>query len=334
MTTIVFFEVTTWEKAYLRKRLKPYSLIFFDGPISSESLLEISHAEILSVFIYSKVDAQVLDRMPALKLIATRSTGFDHLDLHECKARGITVSNVPFYGENTVAEHAFALLLSISRNIHKSYLRMQRNDFSIEGLTGFDLKGKTLGVVGGGNIGLHVVRIAKGFGMNVLVYDVRRQPFLAEVLDFEYVSLEDLLRSSDIVSLHVPYNKHTHHLINLKNIRHFKKGAILINTARGAVVDTDALLWGLESNVLGGAGLDVIEGEELIMEEKQLLHDTSNLEKWRTLMLNHRIFSRDNVVFTPHNSFNSKEAMTRILDTTVQNIEAGLAGNFSNVVTG
>lgn len=326
MAAIAIFEVKPWERAYLKKRLKGYELTFFEHPIEAEEIEKIQDAEALSVFIYSHVDAEVIAALPHLRLIATRSTGFDHIDLDACRARGVTVATVPFYGENTVAEHTFALILALSRNVHKSYLRMQRNDYSIEGLTGFDLKGKTIGVVGGGHIGLHVVRIAKGFGMNALVYDVQRQGFLAEVLGFAYATLEELLEASDIVSLHVPHNERTHHLINRENLARMKRGAILINTARGGVVDTDAMLWALESGQLGGAGLDVIEGEELVMEERQLLTDTTNPEKWRTVITNHRIFSMDNVVFTPHNSFNSREALQRILDTTIENIQAGVAG--------
>jgi len=334
MATMAFFEIKPWEKTYLKRHLKPHRLLFFDEPLGAAALDRIQDAEVLSVFIYSRVDRAVLERLARLRLIATRSTGYDHIDLAACAARGVAVLNVPSYGENTVAEHAFALILSLSRNVHKSYLRMQRNDFSIEGLTGFDLQGKTLGVVGAGHIGLHVVRIAKGFGMNVLVCDVNRQPFLAEVLGYQYTSLDALCRHSDIISLHVPYNQHTHHLINMENIKTIKRGAILINTARGAVVDTDALLWGLEKGVLGGAGLDVIEGEELILEEGQLLHDPSNLEKWRTIITDRRILSMDNVVFTPHNSFNSREALVRILDSTIENIQGGLAGQGKNVIEG
>lgn len=335
MATIAFFEVRSEERAYLKRHLRPHTLYFFDEPIDEESLERVTDADVISVFIYSRVDAATLRRLPNLRLVATRSTGYDHIDLAYCREHGISVCNVPSYGENTVAEHAFALILSLSRNVHKSYVRMLRNDYSIDGLTGFDLKGKTLGVVGGGHIGMHVVRIAKGFGMDVLVYDVSRQPFLAEVLDFRYAAtLEELLRQSDIISLHVPHNRHTHHLINMDNIRQVKKGAVLINTARGGVVQTEALLWGLENKVLGGAGLDVIEGEELILEEKQLLYKTDNPEKWRAIITSHRILAMDNVVFTPHNSFNSREALTRILDTTIENITAGLAQETRNVISG
>lgn len=329
---VAFFEIKGWEKRYLRKRLKGHSIKFYSEPLSLGNAKDIKNFDIVSVFIYSKINKKILRKFPKLKLITTRSTGFDHINLKECKKRKVTVCNVPFYGENTVAEHTFGLILSLSRHIHKSYVRTLRDDFSIEGLTGFDLKGKTIGIIGGGHIGMHVARMARGFGMNVLVYDIVQHNFLAEVLGFSYVSLDELLKKSDIISLHVPYNKHTHHLINKKNIKKIKKGAILINTARGGVVDTNALLYALEKKILAGAGLDVIEGEELIKEEHQLLHETTNPEKWKTIVRNHRIFQIDNVVFTPHNAFNSQEALERILETTAQNIIAFSLGNPQNTV--
>jgi D-lactate dehydrogenase len=329
---IAFFEIKGWEKKFLKNNLKGYSLEFFSQPLSMKNVKKAKDFSVVSVFIYSKINKNILKKLPKLKLITTRSTGFDHINLKECRKRKIIVCNVPYYGENTVAEHTFGLILSLSRHIHKSYVRTLRGNFSIEGLTGFDLKGKTMGIVGGGHIGLHVARMARGFGMNVLVYDIKKQNFLAEVIGFKYMPLDGLLKESDIISLHVPYNKHTHHLINKKNIKKIKKGAILINTARGGVVDTNALLYALENKILAGAGLDVIEGEELIKEEHQLLHKTKNPEKWRTMVRNHRIFRMDNVVFTPHNAFNSKEALERILGTTSQNILAFLSKHPQNTV--
>jgi len=329
---VAFFELKNWEKAYLKKKLKNYSLKFFEEALSNDNVSKAKNSDIISVFIYSKINKDILKKLSKLKIITTRSTGFDHIDLKECKKRKIIICNVPYYGENTVAEHTFALILSSSRNIHKSYVRTLRDDFSIEGLTGFDLKGKTIGIIGGGHIGLHVAKMARGFGMNVLVYDINKQNFLAEVIGFSYVNLDELLKKSDIISLHVPYNKHTHHLINKNNIKKIKKGAILINTSRGGVVDTSALLYALEKKILGGAGLDVIEGEELIKEEHELLHETGNPEKWKTIVRDHKIFHMDNVVFTPHNAFNSKEALIRILDTTIENIGFYSNKNPVNVV--
>jgi D-lactate dehydrogenase len=231
-----------------------------------------------------------------------------------------------------VAEHTFALILSLSRNICKTCIRRFEQDFSIEGLEGFDLKGKTIGVVGTGQIGLHVIRIAKGFGMNVVAYDVRQNKLLSEVLGFEYVSLEGLLASSDVITLHVPYIKATHHLMNKDTFKLVKKGAILINTARGSIVDTEALIEALDNKILAGAGLDVFEGEEVIKEEKQLLYEPKNLEVLASLVKDHILLSKDNVVFTPHIAFYSKEALERILETTVENVVAFVSGKPQNVV--
>lgn len=279
------------------------------------------------------MNAQIIARLPKLKLITTRSTGFDHIDLKETSKKKIAVCNVPYYGENTVAEHTFALILALSRNVHKSYLRTLRNDFSIDGLQGFDLKDKTLGVIGGGNIGLHVIRIAKGFGMDVVVYDTHKNTFLAEVLGFKYVDdLDKLLGQSDIITLHLPENKHTHHLINRRNIHKIKKGAILINTARGGVVETEALIEALEKEILSGAGLDVLEGEELIKEEKQLLYEHKHPRKIGALIRDHILIDKDNVVFTPHIAFYSKEALQRIIETTGENILDFEKGEVKNVV--
>ena len=213
-----FFEMAVWEKRYLTRGLKSTSLSarFASLPLAEETLPLALGAEVLSVFIYSKLSANILRRLPKLRLIATRSTGFDHIDLAACRKRKVVVCNVPSYGENTVAEHTFALILALSRNIHKAHVKTIKGDFSLEGLQGFDLKGKTLGIIGAGHIGLHVIKMAKGFGMKVLVFDVKKNAFLSEVLDYTYVSLESLLRSSDIVSLHAPYMPSTHHLMNRK----------------------------------------------------------------------------------------------------------------------
>lgn len=330
---IAFFEVTSQERNFLKKiRFPGHSVALFAGELTAESAAQAKPFDVVSVFIYSALTAPVLKSLPKLKLISTRSTGFDHIDLSAASKRGISVSNVPSYGENTVAEHTFALILSLSRNVHKAYVRTLSGDFRLEGLQGFDLKGKTIGVVGAGHIGLHVIRMAKGFGMQVKAFDTQRNSFLSEVLDFDYVPLDELLRTSDIISLHAPYNRHTHHIINRDNITSVKRGAILINTARGGLVETHALLEALENGTLAGAGLDVIEGEELIKEEKQLLSHHYSLEKMETLLKSNILLHRDNVVFTPHIGFNSAEALQRILDTTVENIRQYLSGTPQNTV--
>ncbi len=327
-----FFETEEWEEARLAGGLEGHELSFFRGPLEVRLLPQIRDVSALSVFIRSRVDRKTVESLPNLRLVATRSTGFDHIDLQACNERSILVCNVPYYGENTVAEHAFGLMLSLSRKIHQAYLRTIQGNFSLEGLRGFDLYGKTLGVIGAGHIGLHVIRIAKGFGMKVVAFDPRQDRLISEVLGFEYVSLENLLGRSDVISLHAPFNQSTYHLINRDTLRKVKQGALLINTARGGLVDTDALIWALDEGILAGAGLDVIEGEELIEEEKQLLRAPMAEEKLRMVLRQHVLLRREDVVITPHIAFDSWEAMERIVDTTVANIRSFLAGTPQNVV--
>lgn len=326
--TIAFFEIMNeWEKDIISSTISDHEILFFEKPIQEYDIKEFDRADILSVFIYSEVTAKVLEQLPNIKFIATRSTGFDHIDLAYCNQNEILVSNVPYYGENTVAEHTFALIMAISRNVHKSYLRVRRNDYSIEGLKGFDLQGKTIGIIGTGRIGIHVVRIARGFGMKVIAYDINKDKFFADLLGFEYCELDELLARSDIVSLHVPYNKYTHHLINTDNLDQFKKGSILINTARGKLIQTEALLQGLQDGIFAGAGLDVLDGEEYIKEEKRLLYDKENIDTWTKIVQDHMILSNENVVFTPHIAFYSQEALERIMITTTENIVGHLSGS-------
>ncbi|KKT86891.1 MAG: D-isomer specific 2-hydroxyacid dehydrogenase NAD-binding protein [Candidatus Moranbacteria bacterium GW2011_GWC2_45_10] len=285
---IAIFEVQKWKQEFLKAELAGHEVEFFEEPLSEENVEKAKDAEAISVFIYSKVKKDIIEKLPKLKFIATQSTGFDHIDVEFCKEKGIGVANVPHYGENTVAEHTFALILALSRNVHKSYLRTNSGDFSIEGL-------------------LHVIRMAKGFGMHVKAYDVQTDNFLSEVLHFEYASLDEVLSTSDIVSLHVPYNKNTHHLINKENIKKMKKGALLINTARGGAVDTDALFDALDEGHIG--------------DEKQMLYYKEDNDKLRELVRNEQILKRDNVVFTPHIAFYSQEALERILNATAENLK-------------
>lgn len=330
---IAFFEIQHWEEADLRVAFPNDELVFIESPLKSEHLEKIRECEALSIFIHSPITKEVIDTLSNLKLISTRSTGYDHIDLEAAKEKGITVCNVPSYGENTVAEHTFALILSLSRNIHKSHVRRLRNNFSIEGLKGFDLKGKILGVIGTGKIGKNVIKIARGFDMKVLAFDAFPNERVALDLGFEYVPLEILLAQSDIITLHTPYLKEIRHLINEENIKKLKPGAMLINTARGELVDNDALLWALQNNVLSGCGLDVIEGEELIREEKELLYEKKlNVEKMAELVKDHILLGRDEVVYTPHIAFYSEEALERILSMTIENINCFNKGSCQNAV--
>ncbi len=330
---IAFFEIEEWEKEHLKAELKNVEASFFTEKLSAETASHAKDCQVVSVFTDSQITKEVMESLPELKLITTRSTGFDHIDVEDAKARDITVCNVPTYGENTVAEHTFALILDLSRKVHQSIEGVKKEGFAIKGLRGFDLKGKTIGVVGLGHIGQHVARIAKGFEMNVLAVDHQKDKKLAKSLGFEYATLEEMLKQADIITLHVPYNKNTHHLISAQNIGLVKKGVYIINTARGGLIETGALVKALDDGIVAGAGLDVLEEECFIKEEASLLSKelppTCDI---RTLLQNHVLMQRENVIITPHNAFNSKEALERILQTTMENIKGFGEGKEVNVV--
>lgn len=324
---IAFFETTKKEERTLRALLgKEFDLTSFEDVVHNVDVRKFADANVLSVFIYSEVPKDLIAKLKKLKLIATRSTGFNHIDVQYARKQDIGVAHVPYYGENTVAEHTFGLILSLSRNIHRAYVRTIRNDFSLDGLQGFDLRGRTLGVIGVGSIGLHVIKIAKGFGMHVLAYDVKPNHFMAEVLDFRYCPLDELLQTSDILTLHCPYNKNTHHLLNMKNIEKVKQGALFINTARGGLIETRALHHALSSGIIAGAGLDVFEGEELVKEENQMLTKNVPTEKLQAVLQKNILLKMENVILTPHMAFDSVEAVERILETTAANIKNYLSG--------
>lgn len=318
---IAFFEIEDWEKDYLKTRLAEHELFFYLEQVSSKNISKVSNTHILSTFIYSQLSAELLSRFPSLKLITTRSTGFDHIDIAYCQKNGITVCNVPTYGVDTIAEHTFALILALSRKIIPSIEKTRKGDLSLEGLRGFELAGKTLGIVGFGHIGKRVAEIARCFHLNVLVTSRHPDEKLAQQHGVTFVDLSTLLSSSDIISLHVPLNKETTHLINKENIRLVKRGAILINTARGAVAETEAIVWALEQRILGAAALDVLDEECVLKEERELL--TKEFLKTcdlKTQLLNHVLLTKENVIITPHNAFNSNEALQEILETTISNI--------------
>lgn len=327
-----FFEVEPWEEKYLRSRLENFELFFSPNKIE-QTTENFSDCEIASVFIYSKIDQANVAKFKNLKFVSTRSTGFDHINIEVCRQNGIKVANVPTYGENTVAEHTFALILDLSRRISASLERTKRGDFSVDNLRGFDLKGKTLGIVGTGNIGKNVARIGKGFQMKLLGYDINQDENMAREFGLSYVSLEELLKNSDIITLHLPYNKSTHHIINMQTLGSIKKGSVLINTARGGLCESAALLKGLEEKVFSGIGLDVLEEECFIKEEREIL--TASFSQncdLKAALANHILLNHPNVIITPHIAFDSEEALRRILDTTIENIQAFVSGKPVNLV--
>lgn len=332
---IAVFEIENWEQEAFDALKADHEIDFSAEKLSGKNASSYSKAEIISTFIYSELDRRILAEFEHLKLIATRSTGFDHIDLDYCRENGISICNVPTYGSNTVAEHVFGLLLTISHHLVDAIDRTRRGDFSLKGLTGFDLRGKTLGVIGTGDIGARVIEIGRGFGMRIVVYDTRPQEELASEYGFRYLSLDDLLSESDIISLHIPANKNTHHFISQKEFAGMKDGVIVVNTARGNVVDIQALVRAISDGKVQAAGLDVLPEEPVIREEAELLRSATQEEYDKTALLaGHILLRLRNVVITPHSAFNTREAIQRILDTTVENIGAFVQGTKQNFVTG
>jgi D-lactate dehydrogenase len=330
---IVVFEAEPWEEGIFSGSCGGHEIEFTSAPLSASNAGEHDRAEAISTFIDSALDAETLRKLPKLELIATRSTGYDHIDLDYCARRGITVSNVPTYGDSTVAEHVFALLLALARKIPEAVDRTRRGDFSMKGLRGTDLRGKALGVIGTGSIGRRVVGIARGFGMEVLAFDVNPDHEFARSLGFRYVAMEELLRNADVISVHVPANAKTRGLLSRDEFEKMKAGVIVLNTARGSVIDTQALLRALSEGKVAGAGLDVLDEEPAIREEAELLRSIfqrqHNLE---TLLADHVLMHMRNVVVTPHIGFDTHEAVRRIVETTVENIETYCRGEPQNVV--
>lgn len=321
---IAFFEIEGWEEKLIKDALPGHEITLFKEPLSSDRIPEHRGFDAISVFVDSRIDGEVLNYFSDLKFIATRSTGYDHVPVKICRDRGIGVAYVPGYGDNTVAEFAFGLILNLTRKIYQSIDQMkERESFVLEGLRGVDLKGKTIGIIGTGRIGREVIKIAKGFGMNVIASDMFPDEKAAKELGFTYVPFEKLLAGSDVISIHCPLTEKTTHLINSKNIKLIKKGAFLVNTARGAIIETEALIHALQEGILAGAGLDVLEEEGEIKDElKFLSKDRIREAELKVLLQDHVLMRMPNVLVTPHNAFNSDEALERILSTTLINIRA------------
>jgi D-lactate dehydrogenase len=330
---IVGFELEDWEKEAFNRLKKGHEVLLTEQAVSEKLDSRYYGANIISTFIYSKLDGKTLKQFKNLRLIATRSTGFDHIDLDYCRKNDIAISNVPTYGQNTVAEHTFALIHAISRHIPEAVARTRSGSFSQKGLQGFDLKGRTLGVIGTGDIGRNVIRIASGYGMKVLAFDVKPDQRAASRLGFEYTDMDDLLSRADIITLHVPGIEKTRKLISEREFELMKPGAVLINTARGFIVDVQALLKALTEGKLAAAGLDVLPEEPVIREEIELLRSTyTGKGNLQVLLADHLLTDLPNVVITPHIAFNTREAVQRLLTTSVDNILSFIQGNPQNLV--
>ncbi|MGE5298297.1 MAG: NAD(P)-dependent oxidoreductase [Acidobacteriaceae bacterium] len=341
---IKFFEIGDGEQAVLTELLEPIikeskaEVEFSTDKLGIENVADAQGCEIISVFINSVIKQDVLDKLPQLKFITTRSTGFDHIDTAYAKSKGVVTCNVPAYGSRTVAEFAFALMLGLSRKTFLAYHQVKENhDFDFSHFKGFNLMGKTLGIVGTGRIGLNVAEMAiNGFKMKVLATDPYPNQKKAQELGFAYLGLEELLPKCDIVSIHVPYMKSTHHLINESNIRLFKPGALLVNTARGEIVKTEALLLGLKEKILAGVGLDVLEGERELKEEWTRITGGNELtalhsDQIKTLLEDHMLIDYPQVAITPHIAFFTDEAKREIMQTTTDNISGYLKQSLVNV---
>lgn len=318
--------------AYVRKKLKGYNLKTFKETLNEKNL--VKNTEILGTFVDSKIDKKVMAGMPKLKLIVTLSTGFDHIDLKEAKKRKIPVCTVPAYGEDTVAQFALTLMLALCRKLFYSVKLVKEGTYDYHGLRGTDLKGKTVGLIGTGRIGFHLIKMLDGFGVNIIAYDAFPRKELQKEYNFKYVpTLNKLLSSSDFISIHVPLLPSTHHMINKKTIKKVRKGAYIINTSRGGIIEPEALVWGLKNGHIAGAGLDVLEDEEMIKDPGKLLYSEGKDCLIKNSLMNNIIIDHPNTIVTPHNAFNSDGAIHRIYDTTFANIEAFIKGKVQNDVT-
>lgn len=298
-----------------------FSLHYIKTALSTDTALAAAGSRAVCIFVNDRCDADVVEKLAALgvELIALRCSGYNHVDLQACARHGISVVRVPDYSPHAIAEFTVGLMLTLNRRLHHAYARNRSGNFVLDGLTGFDMYGKTAGVVGTGRIGQCTIDILLGFGCRVLAVDKHPQPKLAESGRVEYVSLERLFTESDIISLHVPLFAETHHLINHSAIETMKKGVMLINTSRGGLVDTRALIEGLKSGHIGAAGLDVYEEEAGIF-----FHDMSN--KVLTDDVLARLMTFNNVVVTSHQAFLTREALANIADATLASMDEFCAG--------
>lgn len=324
---IAFFGVKSWERAIIEKEiinLDTFGVGIFEEEVQ-DNIEMAKKYEVLSIFIYSKVDKEVLDKLPNLKMISTRSTGIDHIDSEECKKRKIEVVSVPVYGSNTVAEYAFALILAVTKKIVEAHQAVEEDEFSPKGLTGIDLYGKTLGIIGLGKIGANVAKMARGFGMKIIAVEKKPDEKVVKKYKIKLVKLDECLKEADIITLHVPALKETYHMINRDNIKLMKVGSYLINTSRGAVVESEAIIWALNKGILRGVGLDVVEEEDKVESMSMVMSQRPTKNDLQSVLSYHMLRDRDDVVFTPHNAFNTEEAIGRIIKTTIENIK-----NFCN----
>lgn len=311
---VAFFSVHSYDKEYFNRYNGEHQLVFFEASLNEQTTNLASGNDVVCVFVNDKLNAAVIAQLAqqGIKLIALRCAGYNNVDLASAKANNIKVVRVPAYSPHAVAEHAVALMMTLNRKTHKAYNRVREGDFSLRKLTGFDLYGKTVGVIGTGKIGEAFAKIMIGFGCKVLTYDIFPNENLKQS-GVEYASLENLLKSSDVVSLHCPLTEQTRHIINENSLSVMKKGAMLINTSRGALIDTKAAIEHLKSGQLGYLGIDVYEQEEKLFFNNL----TGEVIQDDVIM---RLMSFPNVLITAHQGFFTDEALTQIAQTTLKNI--------------
>ena len=319
---IAFFDLEPWEMAYYQKYFKK-DVNFGTQSLTKTNAKNFEDTEIISIFVKSKITKEILNQLPNLKYISTMSTGFDHIDLQECKKRNIQVSNVPQYGQNTIAEYTFSLLLALNRNLLEASRRTRKGNFDYQGLIGTDLKNKTMGIIGTGNIGQHVIKYAKAFDMKILAYDLYPNKKLEKELNFKYTTLNNIYKNSDFISLHLPFTKSSYHFLDKKAFSQMKTGVKIINTSRGEIISAKDLIQALDTKKVSGCALDVLELEnDMKKEVKNSGLKNLTQKEAKILIQNHKLLGRENVILTPHLAFYTKEALERILQTTKDNILA------------
>jgi D-lactate dehydrogenase len=317
---IAFFDTHSFEKQAFDEVVKntSYEFLFLQPRLSPVTAELAKGCDVVCCFANDKLDREVLAKLSQLgvKLIALRSAGYNHVDLGAAKEMRLLVVRVPNYSPYAVAEHAVALMLTLNRKIHRALQRVHELNFSLEGLVGFDMNGKTVGVIGTGNIGKVMTKIMNGFGCRLLLYDLKPDVDFAKSFSgsVKYVSLEELLKASDVITLHVPLTADTRHMIDADAIEMMKPKVLLINTGRGALIETKALIYALKHHLIGGAGLDVYEEEAAVFFE-----DHSNEGIDDDLLA--RLLTFPNVIMTSHQAFLTEEALHNIAQRTVDNID-------------
>ncbi len=310
MEKIAFFDTKPYDKLWFDKLNTDYNIKYLDYKLTPDSAAAARGCKAVVAFVNDTINSETIDELCALgvKLVALRCAGYNNVDLKYAKDK-ISVVRVPVYSPYAVAEHTMALLLTLNRKIHKAFIRTRDFNFSLNGLTGFDLHGKTAGIIGTGQIGRIFIEICKGFGMNVIAYD----PYPMENSNINYVTLDKLFAESDIISLHCPLTKDTRYIINERSLAKMKDGVVILNTSRGQLIDSDALLQSLKDGKVRGAGLDVYEEETALFFEDY----SSTIVQDDVLA---RLVSLPNVIMTSHQAFLTEEALQKIAEVTLFNL--------------